>query len=90
MPTDENRADAAPDLLAKDLQANDLQATDLQANDLVAPELMAMVRCPRCRGILHPAASALRCDACRLAFGVVDGVPNFLLEDARPLGTDAG
>lgn len=64
-------------------------STDENDQIAVAPDLMAIVRCPRCRGTLHPAASALRCDACRLLFGVVDGVPNFLLEDARPFGADA-
>ena len=62
-------------------------ATD--ENRPIAPELLAMVRCPRCRGALHAAPAALRCETCRLLFGVVDGVPTFLLEDARPVGADA-
>ena len=64
-------------------------APELAEPELLAPELLAMVRCPRCRGTLHPAPAALRCDACRLLFGVAEGVPNFLLEDARPAGADA-
>ncbi len=59
------------------------------APELLAPELLAMVRCPRCRGTLHAAPAALRCDGCRLLFSVAEGVPNFLLEDARPAGADA-
>ncbi|MEO6954797.1 MAG: Trm112 family protein [Polyangia bacterium] len=64
----------------------ELLPPELLAPELLAPELLAMVRCPRCRGGLHPAANALQCNACRLLFGVVDGVPNFLLEDARAVG----
>lgn len=55
---------------------------------LVASELMAILRCPRCRGELEPDAKIpeLQCPRCELGFRVTDGVPNFLLEDARRLG----
>ena len=56
---------------------------------MVAAELMSILRCPRCRGELNPAADAgqseLQCKRCKLGFRVTDGVPNFLLEDARSL-----
>jgi uncharacterized protein len=52
----------------------------------VAAELRAILRCPRCRGELGDRPSALACTACKLVFAVRDGVPNFLLEDATPLG----
>lgn len=62
--------------------------TDEQTSP-VAPELMAILRCPRCRGELDAATDAghheLTCPRCVLGFRVTDGVPNFLLEDARPL-----
>jgi len=51
---------------------------------LIAPELLEIVRCPRCRGTLEVDAHALECPSCRLAYAVVDGVPNFLIDDARP------
>jgi uncharacterized protein YbaR (Trm112 family) len=59
----------------------------LMATELVAPALLEILRCPRCRGELRVAAADLECPSCRLGFAVVDGVPNFLLEDARPLGS---
>jgi len=58
----------------------------LVGQPLVDPELMAILRCPRCRGELGVAASTLTCKPCQLGFAVVAGVPNFLLEDAQPLG----
>ena len=56
----------------------------------VDAELLAILRCPRCRGRLAPADRDLTCPVCRLAFAVVDGVPNFLLEDARPISGGPG
>ncbi len=62
--------------------------TDEQS-PMVAPELMSILRCPRCRGELAPATdsgqSELQCKRCQLGFRVTEGVPNFLLEDARSL-----
>ncbi len=52
----------------------------------VSAELLAILRCPRCRGALRPRPGLLACEACRLGYAVRDGVPNFLVEDARPLG----
>ena len=62
--------------------------TDEQS-PMVAPELMSILRCPRCRGELDGARDGdkaeLQCKRCQLGFRVTDGVPNFLLEDARSL-----
>ncbi len=55
----------------------------------IAPELLEILRCPRCRGTLAAVPGALACGACRLAFGVKDGVPNLLLDDATPVGGGA-
>jgi uncharacterized protein YbaR (Trm112 family) len=43
--------------------------------------------CPRCKGVLVIDADAVRCDACRLIYPVVDGIPVLLIEEARPSGT---
>lgn len=55
----------------------------------IHPELLALVRCPKCKGAVSERSSAagsgLVCDACRLVYAVVDDIPNFLVDEARPL-----
>jgi uncharacterized protein YbaR (Trm112 family) len=55
---------------------------------MVPKELVAIVVCPRCKGKLNfrPDGSAFECAACRLVFAVEGDIPNFLLEEATPLG----
>jgi uncharacterized protein len=51
-------------------------------------ELLEIVVCPKCKGALtlRPDESAFTCAACKLVYAVEDGIPNFLVEEARPLG----
>jgi uncharacterized protein YbaR (Trm112 family) len=51
-------------------------------------ELVTLLACPKCNGRIRLLGdeSAFACDACRLLFAVDDGIPNFLLEEAKPLG----
>jgi uncharacterized protein YbaR (Trm112 family) len=56
------------------------------------PELVAVLACPACKGALqerHAAKGSPQdgfvCPKCSLLFAVVDGIPNFLLEDALKL-----
>lgn len=43
--------------------------------------------CPTCKGKLEPAEGALRCGACEVTYPLLDGIPDFLLEDSeRALG----
>jgi hypothetical protein len=53
------------------------------------PELLAIVRCPKCLGEVKPAESAqgdgLVCGKCRLLYPIVDEIPNFLVEEAKPI-----
>ena len=62
---------------------------------MLSPELLAILRCPKCRGVLveRPAAAgaaakdapaSLVCAACQLAYAVEDGIPNLLVEEAQP------
>ena len=53
-------------------------------------ELLSMLACPKCRHAVRLAAdeSAFVCESCRLVYAVEDGIPNFLIDEARPL--DAG
>jgi uncharacterized protein len=52
------------------------------------PDLVAIVACPRCKGKLELAddEGAFICRACALVYEVTDGIPNFLIEEAKPLG----
>jgi uncharacterized protein YbaR (Trm112 family) len=51
------------------------------------PKLLEIIACPKCRGRLaaKPDGSALVCSACRLAYPIVDEIPNLIIEDAQPL-----
>ncbi len=53
------------------------------------PELLEIVRCPKCLGKVSEqktkAGPGLVCEACRLVYAVVNEIPNFLVEEARPL-----
>jgi uncharacterized protein YbaR (Trm112 family) len=55
----------------------------------LATELLEILRCPKCRGKLEDQlekeGGGLVCPACQLLYPVVDDVPSFLAEDARPL-----
>jgi len=42
---------------------------------------LAVYVCPTCKGRLEPAQNALRCDACTTIYPLLDGIPDFLLED---------
>jgi uncharacterized protein YbaR (Trm112 family) len=50
-------------------------------------ELAELLACPKCRGKieLRPDQSAFVCRACKLAYPVVDEIPNFIIEEAKPL-----
>ena len=58
----------------------------------VPKELVEIVVCPRCKGQLEmraagsPGGEAFVCKPCKLVFEVVDDIPNFLIEEAKPLG----
>jgi len=53
----------------------------------VDKELVALLACPKCNGPLRLLGdeSAFACQACQLLFAVDDGIPNFLLDAAKPL-----
>lgn len=54
-------------------------------------EVLDRLACPRCKGpvSLDEKLGGFVCRACRLLFPIEDGIPNFLLEDARPLASKA-
>ena len=50
------------------------------------PKLLDIIACPKCKGRLEmkPDESALLCQACQLAYPVVDDIPDLIIEDAKP------
>ena len=49
-------------------------------------ELIDILACPKCKGNLeYRPSEAFICHECRLLYPVLDGIPNFLIEEARPL-----
>jgi uncharacterized protein YbaR (Trm112 family) len=50
-------------------------------------ELIEILACPKCKGSLklRTDESAFECGACKLAYTVVDDIPNFILDEAQPL-----
>ncbi|HNF99255.1 MAG TPA: Trm112 family protein [Pseudomonadota bacterium] len=52
---------------------------------MISPELLSILRCPKCKGVLREGQAQLTCSACKLVFSVDDGIPNMLIEDARPI-----
>jgi uncharacterized protein YbaR (Trm112 family) len=55
----------------------------------IHPDLLEIVRCPKCKGEVSEREGAaghdLVCARCKLVYAVVDDIPNFLVEEARPL-----
>ena len=51
-------------------------------------DLIDILACPKCKGplILRPDESAFECATCKLAYGVVDDIPNFIVEEAQAIG----
>jgi uncharacterized protein len=50
-------------------------------------ELIDILACPKCKGslVLRPDETAFECGACKLAYAVIDDIPNFIIEEAQPL-----
>lgn len=57
-----------------------------------AQDLLEILCCPKCKGevklVVEP--SGFSCAACQLLFPIVDDIPDFLLEDARPFTGGGG
>jgi uncharacterized protein YbaR (Trm112 family) len=51
------------------------------------PQLADLLACPKCKGKLELRSdeSAFVCRTCKLVYAVVDQIPNFIIEEARPL-----
>jgi uncharacterized protein YbaR (Trm112 family) len=51
-------------------------------------DLIDILACPKCKGPikLRDDESAFECGTCELVYLVVDDIPNFIIEEAQPLG----
>jgi len=56
------------------------------------PDLVSLLACPRCKRSVQllPDESGFACQACRLMYPIDDGIPNFLIDEARPLAPAVG
>ncbi len=53
----------------------------------LSPDLLAILVCPACKGdlVYDSAAQTLTCNACRLRYKVVDGIPVMLVDEAEKI-----
>lgn len=51
---------------------------------MISQELLEILACPKCKQKIRllDDGSALECDACRLRYPIVDGIPVMLIEEA--------
>jgi uncharacterized protein len=49
--------------------------------------LIDILACPKCKGALDLKAdeSEFHCKECKLVYAVIEGIPNFIVEEAKPL-----
>jgi len=49
--------------------------------------LIDILACPKCKGALDLKAdeSEFQCKSCKLVYAVIEGIPNFIVEEAKPL-----
>ncbi|MCS7105917.1 MAG: Trm112 family protein [Candidatus Aenigmarchaeota archaeon] len=52
---------------------------------MLAKELLKILVCPKCKESLEEKEMFLVCKKCKLAFPVLEDVPDLLLEDSWPL-----
>ena len=51
-------------------------------------DLLEILRCPKCKGeleIVGEDTAAFDCIHCKLRFPVLNGIPNFIVDEAEPL-----
>lgn len=53
----------------------------------IAPELIELLACPKCKGEvrLDTVKNGFTCEACKLLYPIEDDIPNFIIEEAKPL-----
>jgi uncharacterized protein YbaR (Trm112 family) len=49
---------------------------------MVSKDLLKILACPKCKGEIKEQGMFLVCNKCKLAYPVLDDVPDMLMEDA--------
>jgi len=44
-----------------------------------------IISCPKCKGDVNQENMFLLCKICKLAYPILDGIPNMLIDDAWPI-----
>lgn len=59
---------------------------------MITKELLEILCCPKCHGTLQEMLSlqGLLCAKCQLLYQVEDGIPNLLIEEAKPVDATDG
>jgi len=52
---------------------------------MVDEELLKILACPKCKGDIELKGMFIVCEKCKLAYPILDDVPDMLIEDAWPL-----
>jgi uncharacterized protein YbaR (Trm112 family) len=52
---------------------------------MVSKDLLKILACPKCKGDIKEKGMFLVCNKCKLAYPVLDDVPDMLIEDAWQL-----
>ena len=61
-------------------------AVPTEAQLSLGKDFIERLACPKCHGpVVETADGGLACRACVLYFPVVDGIPNMILDEAKPL-----
>lgn len=57
---------------------------------MISKELLEILACPKCKGRLDwkKDDDALACGSCRLEYPITDGIPELLIERAKPITKD--
>jgi len=51
----------------------------------IAKDLLKILACPKCKGDVKENRMFLVCDNCKLAYPVLENIPDMLIDDAWPL-----
>ncbi|WP_456383706.1 Trm112 family protein [Persephonella sp.] len=55
---------------------------------MINREILQILACPKCKGELLYFEEFFVCENCRLRYDIIDGIPDFLIEDAKQLSEE--
>ncbi|NPA12416.1 MAG: Trm112 family protein [Aquificae bacterium] len=51
-------------------------------------EVLGILACPKCKGDLLFVNNCFVCESCMLKFEIVEGIPNFIIDEAKPISQE--